>query len=216
MSQMHYADQLERTIAFAGVPPRFADRRLDTFNPGRITGGQRALDACRALIEKPAGLILSGPTGVGKTHLYAGLVVARAEAWLARYPNLKVDLPDGRVSLRPDFSDRFANVADLLDRINVWYRGDAEDPLPELVRADLLILDDLGREKSTERSAERLYVLVNRRYERCLPTCVATNYTVDELTQRGYDVIVSRIVEGGGRVIALGKASEDQRMRGSK
>lgn len=79
-------DQLSRTLAAAGIPPRFADRRLDTFTPSRITGGQRALDACRALVEKPAGLVLTGPTGVGKTHLYAGVVAARAEAWLARYP----------------------------------------------------------------------------------------------------------------------------------
>jgi DNA replication protein DnaC len=209
-------DQLSRTIAAAGVPPRFADRRLETFDPSRITGGKRALDACLALVEKPTGLILSGPTGIGKSHLYAGLVAARAEAWLAKYPALRVDLPDGRVALRPDFADRFANVADLLDRIGGWYRGDTEDPLPPLVAAEFLILDDLGREKSTERSAERLYVLVNRRYEQCRPTAIATNYSVDELTARGYDVIVSRIVEGGGRVIALGKPAEDQRMRGPK
>jgi DNA replication protein DnaC len=103
-------------------------------------------------------------------------------------------------------------VADLLDRINVWYRGDADDPLPELATAALLVLDDLGREKSTERTAERLYVLVNRRYEAKLPTVATTNYTVADLCARGYDVIVSRILEDGGHVVKLGLVAEDQRM----
>ena len=203
---------LESILSRSGVPPRFVDRRLGTFAGGKITGGPRALTACRGLVDTPAGLILTGPTGVGKTHLVAGILAARAEAWLAKYPSPAVDLADGRVAVRPPFSDRFANVAELLDRINVWYRGDADDPLPELARADLLILDDLGREKSTERTAERLYVLVNRRYEARLPTVATTNYDVADLCGRGYDVIVSRILEDGGHVVKLGKVAEDQRM----
>ena len=203
---------LETILSRSGVPSRFLDRQLDTFTAGKITGGSRALLACRGLVDTSAGLILTGPTGVGKTHLVAGILAARAEAWLAKYPTPAVELADRRMAVRPPFTDRFANVADLLDRINVWYRGDAEDPLPELAKAALLVLDDLGREKSTERTAERLYVLVNRRYEARLPTVATTNYDVADLCGRGYDVIVSRILEDGGHVVKLGKVAEDQRM----
>jgi DNA replication protein DnaC len=59
----------------------------------------------------------------------------------------------------------------------------------------LVILDDLGRERITDWVAERLYVLVESRYGRRLPTCASSNSTLDQLAAAGYDALVSRLTE---------------------
>jgi DNA replication protein DnaC len=92
---------------------------------------------------------------------------------------------------------RLISVPGFLDRLRSRIRfADSPDPLPELVEADLVVLDDLGREKVTDWASERLYVLVNERYNAMRPTVVTSNYGPDQLAERGYDALVSRLVEG--------------------
>jgi DNA replication protein DnaC len=63
------------------------------------------------------------------------------------------------------------------------------------------VLDDLGREKVTDWASERLYVLVNERYNALRPTVVTSNYPPDVLADRGYDALISRLVEGSSAVV---------------
>jgi DNA replication protein DnaC len=67
--------------------------------------------------------------------------------------------------------------------------------LEELEGPELLVLDDLGAEKTADWVNDRLYLIVNRRYEECRPIIVTTNLGLDELTEKLGNRIVSRLCE---------------------
>ena len=47
---------------------------------------------------------------------------------------------------------------------------------------DLLIIDDLGKEKTTEWVLEKLFLIINNRYNNYLPIVITTNYNINQLT----------------------------------
>ena len=180
-------DYLGMALRNAGIPERYMDRRLETFE--RVPGTAKALDAAADVIDAATdpdregrGMVIIGPAGCGKTHLAVGILRAIAES--------KADT-DETFSL---FRSRFVVVPDLLDTLRERI-GDSSvrDPLPALLEAPLLVLDDLGREKPTEWVTDRLYVLVNARYNAMRPTIVTSNYALSELADRGYDAMMSRL-----------------------
>ena len=197
----HLHIEVRRLLMVAGVPERFADRRLATFDERR--GTSKGVAASGEMVDHlREGLILSGGPGTGKTHLAVAILAARLERHLSAYPAAWwMDDGDAKVHRRPPLEVRFLVVPTFLDMLRSAIRwSDREDPLPDLYDVDLLVLDDLGREKVTDWASERLYVLVNERYNRRRPTIVTTNYTPGELSDRGYDALVSRLVEGAGIV----------------
>lgn len=127
-----------------------------------------AAKAAREFAAQPSGwLVLSGPSGCGKTHLAAAIANRCIE--------------DGRPAL-------FMVVPDLLDHLRAAYSPDSEigyDDLFEMVRgAPLLILDDLGVHSSTPWADEKLYQLINHRYQARMPTVFTTSRDLTELDAR--------------------------------
>ena len=109
---------------------------------------------------------------------------------------------------------RFGTAADILDAMRPR-RDDAGKPddmaaeyaLRSLQTVDLLLLDDLGAEKQTDWAAERLYLVINGRYERELPTIVTSNLTIDQMTAMHPEMgarIVSRLLESYELIPLLG------------
>lgn len=127
-----------------------------------------AVAAARRFADEPSGwLVFSGPSGCGKTHLAAAIANRCIE--------------QGHPAL-------FMVVPDLLDHLRAAYRPDSEigyDELFELVRsAPLLILDDLGVHSSTPWADEKLFQIVNHRYQARVPTVFTTGRDVGELDPR--------------------------------
>lgn len=120
-------------------------------------------------------LILYGPTGSGKTAM--AYAVAR-ELYLN---GLKVkiwEVADLLGVLRPSYENK-----DSVSR--------SDTVLEQVKKADVLVLDDLGAEKRTEKTDELIYTIVNHRWEWKLPIIVTTNF--QELSECVSDRVASRL-----------------------
>ncbi|HEY8173097.1 MAG TPA: ATP-binding protein, partial [Dehalococcoidia bacterium] len=129
---------------------------------------RRCVDDARAFSEAPDGwLLLSGISGCGKTHLAAAIVNRILER--------------GEPAL-------FVVVPDLLDHLRSAYQPGADigyDELFERVRnAPVLVLDDLGTQAPTPWAQEKLFQLINHRFNLRLPTVVTTNLLPEQLDDR--------------------------------
>ncbi len=129
---------------------------------------RRTFDACRMYAERPEGwLLLTGAYGCGKTHLAAAIANARLEM--------------GEPVI-------FTIVPDLLDHLRATFGPQAEtsydDLFEQLRNAPLLILDDLGAHSSTPWAQEKLFQLLNHRYNAQLPTVITTNQRLEDLDPR--------------------------------
>jgi DNA replication protein DnaC len=150
------------------IPPRFQPYRLDGA-PDRAAAAAVRTWTTDDPIE--GNLFLHGPIGTGKTGLAIGAM------W---------ELGDR--GMRP----RFYGVPALLDQMRP---GGDDDPMKRCLDARLLVLDDLGVEKPSDWVRERLYVLINGRYEACRPTIVTSNVDLPGLAAQIGERSVSRFAE---------------------
>ena len=134
-----------------------------------------AYELCLAYARDPHGwLVLLGGYGAGKTHLAAAIANHRVALG---YPVLFVVVPDLLDYLRATFSP--SSDAGLDERM-------------ETIREiPLLILDDLGAHNSTPWAQEKLFQILNHRYNNRLPTVITTNQRLEELDPR----IASRLAD---------------------
>lgn len=154
------------------------DLRVPGLRPEERESLEGAFRAAMAFAEDPRGwLVLQGANGCGKTHL-ASAIANRALA-----------------NAQGVF---FAVVPDLLDYLRASFdpgKDTTYDELFDRVRnADLLVLDDLGAQATTQWAQEKLYQVVNYRHVSGLPTVVTTDQSLDRL-QEAHPRIVSRIAD---------------------
>lgn len=150
--------------------------------PDKQRNLQHAYETARQFAANPRGwLLIKGGYGAGKTHLAAAIANER----LAR----------GQPAL-------FIVVPDLLDYLRATYSPHSlvtyDERFDSLRRAPLLILDDLGSHSATSWAQEKLFQLLNYRYNAQLPTVITTNQELEEidlrLRSRLADVTLCRIV----------------------
>ena len=122
---------------------------------------------------KDRGLYIWGGCGTGKTYVsYAIFKEGRTKGINVMIKNFPAFL--NQIKGKDNINDEVRDLAN--------YQG-------------VLILDDIGAEKMTEWVGETIYLIVNGRYENCLPTIFTSNLSLEKLEEVAGDRIPSRISE---------------------
>ncbi len=153
----------------------FSTRKNENLSAEEHNNLEKVFYLAQQYADKPQGwLVLMGGFGTGKTHLAAAIGHYRAA------------LGDEPI---------FTIVPDLLDYLRATYSPTSTvsyDHVFNLVKTTgLLILDDLGTQNATPWAREKLYQILNYRYEGNLPTVLTTSASLDEIDPR----IRSRIMD---------------------
>lgn len=165
--------RLDLLLANAGIPLRYQGCTFAKFQVG--PRGNDLLKA-KTVAEKyvasfldeqggfrESGLLFIGSPGVGKTHL----AVAVLSSLIQRY---------GVRGKFVDFTSLIAQIQSTFDPGSAESKHDVLDPV---IHAEVLVLDELGAQKPTAWVTDTLYLILNTRYTKRLPTLFTTNYRLD-------------------------------------
>jgi DNA replication protein DnaC len=156
----------QKLLQISNLEP-FREKTFENFDRS-ITGVSRAFTRAFDYARNPHGwLILYGGYGCGKTHLAAAIA---------------------NEVLKMNYEVLFTVVPDILDHLRSTFGPTSEvayDERFEQIRgAKLLVLDDLGTENATPWAREKLYQIINHRYNYALPTVITSNRDPKEIDPR--------------------------------
>jgi len=153
----------QQRLIDASIPKRYQHCTLENFLAYNESLERAVLQARRLIEAFPAahvGLFLEGQPGVGKTHLAVAVLKAIIE--------------------RTGGRGLFTDTRELLRVIRSTYdpsiRTTELEVLRPVLQADLLVLDDLGAEKTSEWVDETMNLIVNTRYSERRLTLFTSNY----------------------------------------
>jgi DNA replication protein DnaC len=192
----------------SGVPPRYLSHSFENFRNSEKTSKAHEVATEWASLHDPKdrGFALLGAPGVGKTHLAVAAMREIARFWGdKRQGDESAGLysdPKTMVEQRM----RFINVPIFMDQLRAsikFSESKAQDLWDFAIdKASIIVLDDFGKERATDWVSERLYVLIESRYQNLRSTIVTSNRSLDELDDLGYGAAVSRLQETG-RVVRI-------------
>ncbi|BAL19598.1 MULTISPECIES: ATP-binding protein [Bacillales] len=172
--------EIEKLFSISNLGERFSKSTFESFldRNGSETAYKVAVKYVKTFKEwKGESLLLWGEPGNGKTHLAAAIVNELSKK--------------GYIVV-------FQSVPELLQRIRSTFNSENKENETQIMRAllecDLLILDDIGAEKTTEWVEEKLFNIIDGRYRKELPTLYTSNLEPKELKhqvgKRSYDRMV--------------------------
>jgi DNA replication protein DnaC len=180
----------------AVIPRRYRDVAFDRppvteIDPQIVTATRRFGETIDKQLDGGRGLWFMGPVGTGKTTL--AMLVSKA-------------------ALRAGRSVAIYSLPRLLNEIRDTHRAERShvDLLDRLTAVDLLHVDDVGAERTTDWVLEELYSIVNARYEDERSIVITTNILDREaLCEQITERTVSRLTEMCDELPLLG---HDRRM----
>lgn len=145
----------------------------------------------KEILEKGYGIYIYGDKGTGKTHLTSCM----ANNLIRQYKQVL-----------------FTNFFEISKSIRATFKGKGNeiDLINKISNVDFLFIDDLGTEKVTKEGEDtwlqdKIFEVINKRYNNMKPTIFTSNYSLQELVQdRGLlDKTVDRILELSNAIIKI-------------
>ncbi len=175
-------DRAQQLLQRAHIPERYRHCDFEGFDTdlpyeaseAQQAGWNRSLKQARLMLQGYArefpiatstGLLLMGSCGVGKTHL---AVAALREVALR-----------GHAALFYDYRELLKEIQ---DSYNKEVQATEMSVLEPVLRADLLLLDDLGASKPSAWALETVGHILNSRYNANRATLITTNFSDGEAT----------------------------------
>lgn len=166
-------------LAKARIPARYDKCHFNSYQFPLNESQKRALNTCFEFANKfPAvdqGILLSGPVGVGKTHLAVSMVKGLTERGI---PCL--------------FYEFGSLLKEIQDSYNSNTRTSELGVLTPVLSADVLVLDELGASKPTDWVRDTMYHIINTRYNEQKFTIFTTNFP-DERVAENKETLEDRI-----------------------
>ncbi|MFN0122359.1 MAG: ATP-binding protein [Blastocatellia bacterium] len=165
-------DRRESLLNAARIPKRYEKCSFHTFDASASLEHKRVLMRLQRWVKDfpvvEHGWLLTGPCGVGKTHLAVSVIRELIEA--------------------KEISCLFYEFGDLLKKIQDSYNPVSEASelkvLEPLYSVDVLVLDELGATKPTDWVRDTMMQVINRRYNDHKVTIFTSNYADDRRTER--------------------------------
>lgn len=145
-AQATRARRLHGRLRFAHYPVRKTLHDFDfDYQPSIDRSILGELSTLR-FVEEKRNVLLLGPPGVGKSHLAIGLGIAATEAGYRTY---------------------FTTAQDLVQNLqSAWVEGSAQSKMRTYTGPSVLVVDELGYLPMDQTSANWIFQVVSRRYER--------------------------------------------------
>lgn len=182
-----------RLMEGAAIPPRHQHCWFESFVTQNADQSS-ILEACRTYAENFAAvarktgacMVLSGPPGTGKNHLATAIA---------------------RVVMEHGFTVMQATAHEVIVRIReTWGKGGVaseREVVRTFVQADLLILDEVGKQFGGKGDEVHLFEVINQRYLEMKPSLVLSNENRDGIEEYLGEAAFDRLCEGGGQLLQL-------------
>lgn len=172
-------NRIEKLFESAKIPKRYQNKTLANFEADlQPKAFEIAVQYTKTWPkENGESLFFVGPVGTGKTHLARSILATMIKEH--GISGLATTVPNLMDELRP------AGTAD-----------HSPEKITILKTVPLLVLDDLGAQKNTDWVTERLFIVINARYDDLLPTVITSNIMLEDLRKIiGWDRLSDRIIE---------------------
>jgi DNA replication protein DnaC len=185
--------ELKAAIGRAAIPPKYTGKGFDHYEI-KSPEQRRIYNVCKDYAENFLGhrdtgrsLILVGSWGTGKTHL--ACAIANYIMVELRQTALYMSTSQAMRLIKSTYSQAATITTD--------------QAIQQLVKPDLLILDEVGRQHGSQAEKHLLLEIIDARYQQNKATILASNVSLDELSAYVTPQGVDRLCENGGRLLVF-------------